>query len=83
MNCGGRLSQSSLKLRPSPNDVEGKLSSMLSKNPSRNLLSLSDRSGWPGGGAGGSMRNSFGANEGAKESTRFLDLVSMQSHNEL
>lgn len=60
MNCGGRSSQASLKLRPSPKD--GMLywfAVMSSKKELRNLLSDSDRSGAPGAGSGASNRGSW------------------------
>ena len=59
MNCGGKFSQSSLKLSPSPNEVVAKWSELIfSKKLLSSLLSVSESNGAPGAGSGGSKNMS-------------------------
>lgn len=59
INCGGRSSHASLKLRPSPNEGMLYWSEVISsKKELRNLESVSERRGAPVGGSGGSIGGS-------------------------
>lgn len=69
MNCGGRSSQASLKLSPSPNEGMLYWSAVRSwKKELRNLESVSVRRGAPDGGSGGGSigGSGFGSTESAE-----------------